>query len=213
MNINDSKISFKSNIRFVAPGEFRHISRCAKNIGFTHDEKNIVKANEFCSVDIRTCTGGGLVTPNNEAEGFHFLDDRTNNENFPKIISTLFSYVTNPERGLLIGSKELKWHPYSTEQFQNFKNLLLERVKKISIFEEHRYGSSESHYHYSLDTDTWTLCSKYWINDGKLLKGHTVASVPDLLESFEHVSIAPGDRLFMGKKEILPQEYPQLFRH
>jgi len=211
MNINDNKISFKSNIRFVDLKKFRHISRCAKSIGFTHDERNIVKANEFCSMDIRTCTGGGLINPNIQAEGFHFLDDRTNKENFPEIISKLFRYVTNPEHGLLIGSKDLQWHIYSTEQFQNLKKIFLERVKNVSIFEKHKFAVSESHYHYSLETDTWTLSSKYWERDKKTLIAHPVTSVPELLKCFQNVSIAPNDRLFMGEQEILPQEYPKLF--
>lgn len=213
MNINDNKIAFTSNIRFVAPNKFRHISSHTPNIGFTHDERNIIKANEFCTVDIRTCTGGGLVKPNIEAEGFHLLDDFINLEHFPEIVAKLFRYVKNPERGLLIGSKDLPNNPYSLIQFQKLKKIFVERVKNVSIFEKHRFNSSESHYHYSLETDTWTLSSKYWRYTGKNVKGKSVDSVEELLNAFEHVSIAPGDRLFMGKQEILPQDYPNLFRH
>jgi len=213
MSMLDNNVSFTSNIRFVSYGKFRRISHGTPNIRFELGERNIVKADKFHSYDIRTCTGGGLVDPYVEAEGFHLLDDIANRNNFAEIIDKMFNYVKAPQRGLLIGSKDLGRGLCSIAQFQDLKKVFLQRVRNISIFEQHKYTSSESHYHYSLDTDTWTICSRYWETKHKKFLPHDVKSVEGLKDFFKKVSIAEGDRLFIGKQEVLPQDYPELFTY
>lgn len=210
--MTNNNISFTSNIKFVKYNKAFLSSLTGDRIGYRHNEPNILKSKDFYSMDIRTCSGGGFVKPYVEAEGFHFWDDFTNKKKFPDIINKLFFYVKNPQRALLLGGKELPGNQYSLEQFQKLKKVFLERIKNVSIFEQHRHKCSETHYRYSLDTDTWTISSKFWERDGKELKAHSIDSVEDLLNCFEHVSIAEGDRLFIGKTEILPKDYPQLFR-
>lgn len=209
--MSDNNISFTSNIRFVSYDKFKKIACKSPNIGFELDERNIVKANQFHSYDVRTCTGGGLVNPNVEAEGFHLLDDIANRNNFAQIIEKLFTYVKNPQRGILLGSKELWKDSCSVAQFQDLKKVFLERVKNVSVFEKHMHDLSETHYHYSLDKDTWTLCSRSFEIVDKKFKSQDVKSVSDLKGFFEKISIADGDRLFIGKEEILPKDYPELF--
>lgn len=207
--MTNQSISFKSNIRFVNYKAYLALSK--KNyINYLHTSPNILKSDSFYSMAIRSCTGGGLVNPGVEAEGFHFWDDRTNKKKFPELVNSLFRFVRNPQNALIVGSKELPNNPYSIEQFERFKNLFLERVKNVSIFQKHQFKNSETHYHYSLDTDTWTLCTGYNESLGgrwKYLKN------PDkFLKVFDRVSISEGDRLFIGKKEVLPTEYPELFQ-
>ena len=207
--MQNNSISFTSKIRFVD----RHIYKIMdkKNfIDFIHSKPNILKADEFYSEEIRTCTGGGLVNPYKEAEGFHFWDDYTNKKNFPHLVNSLFRFVKNPERGLLIGSKELEIFPYSVEQFNRFKKVFLERVKNVTIFQQHTFPYAETHYHYSLADDTWTLCSHY--RNEKDLNYKTIKSLDALKKCFKNISIAEGDRLFIGKKEILPTDAPEIFK-
>ena len=206
--MENNSISFTSKIRFVE----RHIYSIMdkKNfIDFAHSKPNILKADEFYSEEIRTCTGGGLVNPYHEAEGFHLWDDLTNKRKFPHLINSLFRFVKKPERGLLVGSKELEKSPYSIEQFDKFKKVFLERVKDVSIFQQHTFPCSETHYHYSLDSDTWTLCTRY--KNEKELNYKSVRSLEALKKCFKYISIAKGDRLFIGRKEIFPSEAPEIF--
>ena len=205
---NDS-ISFTSKIRFVDRPVYKMLK---KNhfIDFRHDRPNILKSGEFYSEDIRTCTGGGLVNPGCESEGFHFWDDMTNKKKFPELVNSLFRFVRNPQNALLVGSKDLKGNPYSLEQFARIKKVFLERVKNVSLFQQHKFLNSETHYHYSLDTDTWTLCTSFQEKNGGKLK--FIKKPEDFLKAFDSVSIADGDRLFVGKKEVLPFEYPELFK-
>ncbi len=205
---NNFSISFTSNIRFVERPVFS-MMRKSNYIDYSHFRPNILKANEFFSDEIRTCTGGGLVKPFVEAEGFHFWDDLKNKKKFPQLINMLFNFLREPQRGLLLGSKDLKSNPYSIEQFENLKKVFLERVKNVSIFQQHRFTNSETAFHYSVPADTWTLCTSYRV-DGDLQKKF-VKKPEDLLKVFKKVSIANGDRLFMGKKEVLPSDYPELF--
>ena len=205
----NQSISFKSNIRFVNNEAYLALHK--KNyINFVHTTPNILKADTFYSMAIRSCTGGGLVNPGIEAEGFHFWDDQPNKKKFPELVNSLFRFVKNPQNGLLVGSKELSYTPYSIEQFERFKKVFLERVKNVSIFQTHKFKNSETHYHYSLDTDTWTLCTGYNEHFGG--KWKYLKKPDEFLKVFEAVSISDGDRLFIGKKEVLPTEYPELFK-
>ena len=206
--MDNCKVSFTSKIRFVDRPVYAMMEKY-NLIGFRHNEPNILKDKSFYSEGIRTCTGGGLLIPLKEAEGFHFWDDLRNKKDFDILINRLFRFVKSPEHGLLVGGKVLEKSPFSMEQFLKFKNVFLERVKNVSFFEKHRFESSETHYHYSLNNDTWTLCSSFWDKDQNKYK--TVKTLKDLLRCFEKISIAENDRLFIGKKEILPDGAPDIF--
>ena len=85
---NNSSISFTSKISFVDRTAFAMLKK-NNLIDYTHQSSNILKADEFYSPGIRTCTGGGLVNPLVEAEGFHFWDDMVNAKKFPQLINVL----------------------------------------------------------------------------------------------------------------------------
>lgn len=206
--MKSNSITFTSKIKFV-DRKFYNALEKHNEIKYQHNCSNILKADEFYSEDIRTCTGGGLVKPFEEAEGFHFWNDLPNIKNFPENINKLFRYVRNPERGLLVGSKDLKGSPYSVEMFAKFKKVFLDRIKNVTLFEKHRYTNSGTNYHYSKKYDTWTLYTTFRRENEAGLQ--TIKTLNDLLECFENISIAKGDRLFIGKKEILPKDCPEIF--
>lgn len=207
--MENSSVSFTSNIHFVDRIAYNKIKK-RNSIGFWHDVPNILKADEFYSEGIKTCTGGGIVIPFKEAEGFHFWDDMTNKKKFPDIVNSLFRFVKNPQRALLVGSKKLDDSPYSIEQFERFKKVFTERIKNVSLFERHRYENSQTHYIYSLNDDTWTLFSEY--QKGKNIRYNQVKNLKALKECFENISIADGDRLFINNKEITKADAPELFQ-
>lgn len=207
--MENSSVSFTSNIHFVDRIAYNKIKK-RNSIGFWHDVPNILKADEFYSEGIKTCTGGGIVIPFKEAEGFHFWDDMTNKKKFPDIVNSLFRFVKNPQRALLVGSKKLDDSPYSIEQFERFKKVFTEWIKNVSLFERHRYENSQTHYIYSLNDDTWTLFSEY--QKGKNIRYNQVKNLKALKECFENISIADGDRLFINNKEITRADAPELFQ-
>lgn len=204
-----NQVSFTSNIKFVDPYHFLKI-RKGDRIGYKHNEVNILKSPMFYSEEIRTCTGGGLVTPQIEAEGFHFWDDLKNKKNFNLIINSLFRFIKNPQQALLIGSKDLNSNPLSTEQFQKIKQIFLERVPNITIFEKHRFRNSESHYHYNLKDDTWTICTTYTHPED--IKRQSIKNIKDLKNCFEHIQISSKDKLYINNTEIIPHDYPEIFQ-
>ena len=204
-----NNISFKSNIRFVSHDAYFALKKL-NFINYQHTSPNILKANQFYSTEIRSCTGGGLVNPGIDAEGFHFWDDLTNKKKFPELVNSLFRFVKNPQNALLVGSKNLPANPYSIEQFERFKSVFLERVKNVSIFQKHKFQNSQTHYHYSIDSDTWTLCAEY--REKPDARWKFLKNPVDFLKVFDSVSISKDDRLFIGKKEVLRSEYPELFK-
>lgn len=205
-------VSFSSNIRFVNGADYAKLlaKSSADRIGYLHNEVNLLKSPHFFSTEIRTCTGGGLVTQELEAEGFHLLDDMPNMKAAHDILVKLFRYVKNPERGLLVGSKDVKDRPYSCKQFKNLKEAFQKRGVLLSFFEKHLYRKSETAFHYSLNDDTWTLCTGF--SRPIENKWNYVSNPVDLRSCFEKVKIADGDRLFIGAKEITPGSYPEFFK-
>ena len=172
----------------------------------------MLKADEFYSLDIRTCTGGGLTKPSTqEAEGFHFWDDGVTNKKANDNVISLIRFVKNPERGIILGGKRLDENPLSIPLFNKFKQLISERVNNnLTVFGIHKNAYGQTHYHYDKKTDTWTICSEYIKSE----KGpqRAVNSLGTLRNAFEEISIAPGDRLFIGNKEILPKDAPDIFK-
>ncbi len=207
--MESKSISFGSSIRFVNRDVYKMLEK--KNfIDYRHDRPNILKADTFFSEEIRTCTGGGLVNPEIEALGFHFWDDLTNQNKFSYLMNCLFRFVKQPQNGLIVGSKNLKQSPLSIEQFQKIKKVFSERIKNLSIFEEHTFPNSETNYHYSLKNDTWTLCAQF--QDRKDMYYKSVTNLERLQNFYRHISISDGDRLFIGDKEILPADAPEIFK-
>lgn len=203
-----NNITFKSNIKFVTGREFNKNKNKGLYIGYQHNCPNILKADKFFSMEIRTCAGGGIIDETGEAIGFHIWDDKKNNKNFHDIIVKMFRYIKKPERGLLVGSKDLKSNPYSLKIFKNFKEEFTKRIKNLSIFERHKYKNSETHFAYSKQDDTWLICTSYITNDKKLKH---IKNINDLKEAFETIKIAKGDRLFIGKNEITVEDCPEFF--
>ena len=204
----NNNISFKSNIIFIPTLKFANNHNKGIYIGYQHNVPNIIKAGNFFSESIRTCTGGGIINNSKEAIGFHLWDDKINKKKFQDLVIKMFRYIKNPQRGLLIGGKNLSTNPYSLEQFTKFKNEFEKRIPFVTIFEKHKHQKSESHFAYSTNNDTWLISTIYVTKDGSLQQ---IKSVNDLKEAFERIKIAKGDRLFIGKKEINKTNYPELF--
>ena len=204
----DNNISFKSNIRFVSPKTMLRLNQHGDEIIFW--EKNVIKSPEFYSWNIKTCSGGGLISPNKEAAGFHVLDDKIHYKANKNIVNYMFSQIM-PERALLVGSKDVAkyGYKYSVKAFNKFKKAIQKRVKYVSVFERHTHEYSQTHYHYSLKNDTWTLCHQYL---DKNKKEHYVKSIDELKNCFKTIYIANGDRLYIGRKKITPQKHPELFQ-
>ena len=205
----NKKISFSSRINFVDYEKFAANHCIGDYIGYRHNVPNIIKTPKFYTCQIRTCTGGGLVTPGQESEGFHLWDDLTNTKNFKEILNKLFRYIKNPERALLIGSKNLEQFPYSALQYQNLKKEFLNRVKNVTLFEEHRHKSAETHFQYSLNDDVWTIYSRFWQDNKPGPK--TVNNLKNLMDAFRNIQIAKGDSLYFNGKKIKPANCPEIF--
>ena len=122
--MENSSVSFTSNICFVDRIAYNKIKK-RNSIGFWHTVPNILKADEFYSLDIRTCTGGGITKPSTgEGEGFHFWDDRITQRKANDNVISLIRFVKNPERGLILGGKKLDSNPLSIPLFYKFRDLV-----------------------------------------------------------------------------------------
>lgn len=204
------QISFTSRINFVTAKEFENKIFKGGYIGFSKFEENFLKADEFYTTAIRTCTAGGLVdTKNCRAIGFHYYDDLENNMNIQKFLNKMFSLIKNPDRAFLIGGKDLKFSPYSLLNFNEIKDLITQKVPYVSYFKEHVLPFSESNIHYDLRKDEWTVNSVYKILNhwnlsykGELklaiAKYNDVATKSILQTVFGETKIAKGDTLFIN---------------
>lgn len=210
MDTNNKSISFTSNINFVNRHKFwRYHKKFYKYIDF--ESNDIVRAPNFITDGIRTCTGGGLTDGKKEAVGFHVLDDTFNVECLDSIIETITKFSNDSTRGLLVGGKDIFSRFSSLELFYKFKNLLTQQFENISCFEVHKYQSSETHFRYSLNDDTWTVCTQFLKRPDEEFV-YDVNSVQDLRDCFRKISIAKGDKLFINNKEITAVDCPKFFK-
>lgn len=202
MRINN--LSFTSKINFVDLPSF-YDNEGGDFVGFSDDPKDptsMRKADEFFTYGVRTCTAGGLIdSSNNEAIGFHYYDGPKNNAALTAYLDKLFQNVKNPDKALILGGKILEDSPYSMEQFLKIKELLSQRVENLTVFEEHKFPWSESHMHYSLPKDTWTIRSMYrpytdW-------REFSVLSPEEIKKVFNKVEIAPSDQLQINGLDII----------
>ena len=208
--MQNNNVSFTSKIQFVPWNTFSKMNK-KNEILYFHDTPNILKADEFYSLNIRTCSGGGVTRPSTcEGEGFHFWDDKITQRKVNDNVISLIRFVKNPERALILGGKRLEGNPLSVPLFNKFRNLIAERVKNLTVFGVHRFEDSQTHYHFDTKNDVWTICSEY--RKGPDSPQRSVNSLGTLRNAFETISIAPGDRLFVGKKEILPEDAPDIFQ-
>ena len=191
----NSGINFGSEIRFLNERAFTRNLK-GKFIDFHPYEPCIQKANEFYTVNIRTCTAGGLFdTKNKIFLGFHLLDYIDNMENIKQIIANMFSQVKNPDKAFLLGGKALNGNvaPYSMDMFNELKDAFTQRIENLTVFEEHKYPWSETDFHYNSATDRLDICSMYRRNQGENEK--YILSKEELEDCFKSVTISPDDKL------------------
>ena len=204
----DNQVSFTSKIKFVDKKSLKNISQQgARVIHFVPPSISIVEADKFCTYNIRTCTGGGAIIPHQRAKGFHIYDSKINNDNIKDLSNNITSF--NPERALLIGSKDAQQYgfPYSKLNFQELKKNISKKVKNVTLFEEYNHKYAESSFCYSKEKDTWYICTGYRKNNKYIY----VNSPETMLEAFKNIKISNGDKLFIKEQQVLPKDYPHIF--
>ncbi len=163
-----------------------------------HPRMDVIKAKEFYTDTVRTCTAGGVInTKTGDAVGFHIYDSLDNLEKTDDILENIFGKIENPDRALIIGSKNLKFSYFSIPIFKKIFEGISERIKNITIFREHTFPFSESDIHYSAKNDTWTIRSMYRpLTD---IKEIDIQSNEDLNKCFKEIKLANGDEISFGK--------------
>jgi hypothetical protein len=217
-----SDVSFTSRIKFVDRNAFDSLRKGAyvdfhpddtytafdmlklKEIekmfrGIRNPRLDVLKADEFYTDTVRTCTAGGVVdTKTGEAAGFHIFDCLRNSEKIDDILDNIFGRVKNPDRALIVGSKTLSGSDFSIPMFEKIYEGIAKRVPKVTVLREHTLPYSETNMHYSLKNDTWTLQSMYKpLTD---YREFDVKSGEDLQKCFKEIKIADGDEMIFGGK-------------
>lgn len=163
-----------------------------------HPRLDVLKADEFFTEEVRTCTAGGVVnTKTGECAGFHIYDSLANSEKIDDILDNIFGNVQNPDRALILGSKHLRTSTYSIPIFQKIYEGIAKRVPNVTIFREHTMPFSESDMHYSFKNDTWTIRSMFRpLTD---IKEFDVSTEEELAKSFKEIKLADGDIITFGE--------------
>ena len=196
------EVNFKSRINFVNINEFKNkITNCHNFVPYGPDAPLCIYAHDFFTEEIRTCTAGGITDAQNRAIGFHILDSSSTEDAIEVIKNTLVNASNfNNARGLLIGGKSLQYRNYSLPIFKSIKEALSNKIQNLSIFEQHRDKFAESFYHYNLNNDTWTICTRYM---RALFQDYIDIQTPEQLKNaFKYIKIADGDELFINKERV-----------
>lgn len=207
-----NNISFKSRINILSPFRFGKLQTSSTIIHHFQDAKhnNIVLAPDFCTSNIRTCTGGGLMSKRSPlAAGFHIWDELKYRD-LKNCIKYIKKIMPNPDSGLLIGSKSLIDAENSVPYFSKLQEKLTEICPNISYFKTFTHPYGQADFKYFRDIDTWNIRLSF-------LKPYSeetsnVYSLKRFLSFFKEISIAPTDTLFVNGKQITKKQAPQIFR-
>ena len=187
---------FTTKFNFVDNKTFK--SECRHGLYLASEPE---MASEFYTEGIRTCTGVGVISHRNlEAGGFHYLDSSLNKFFLGRNLKKLFSQIKNPDSALIIGGKNVEGRSDSIKNFNTICEEMRKRVPRVTIFGEHNFRESESHIHYSLKDNTYTINTVYKRNSTDDM--HDVLSVDDLHEAFKNVELAEGDALYINGKQV-----------
>lgn len=197
ISMKTEQVSFTSRINFVTAAQFENKFLRGKYIGFKNLARPLLKADEFYTTEIRTCTAGGLVnTKTGESVGFHYYDDMEHNTNIHIFQDKMFNSIKDPDRAFIIGGKDLKFSPYSLANFNEIKDAITKRVPFVSYFKEHIFPLSESSIHYDLYDDEWTINSIYKPLNKTV--DFDVMSRAMMKIAFREAKIANGDTLLVN---------------
>lgn len=197
-------ITFKSKINFVTDHAFHQLKH-GKYVDFVPIEDSIVKADEFFTEAVRTCSAGGIIdTKNNEAVGFHIFDTEETFKNIQSIIDKIFGALKNPDKCLLLGGKNLKNSEYSIDIFETIRRACAERLNSVTSFEIHTLPWSESDLHYSLKDDTWNIHTMFRTNLD--YKERSILSNDDLANNFKYIYTAKDDIINFPSDNIVREK-------
>ena len=199
----DNNVSFKSKINFVSYDKFQRTVRPSIHyIPYGNDAPLYIKASNFFTESVRTCTAGGITDTISNALGFHIIDSLENEIKINNIGNTLSNIIRGDNiRGLLVGSKDYALNPHSKNIFNSLKEILMQKIPKISFFQEHQMVQSETFVHYDVKNDTWTLCTRYKQPNANAY--FDVLSYEKLKNIFRKIHIADGDELFIDGERII----------
>lgn len=200
-SINMENVSFKSRINFVNYSAYKRRVN-GIYIDFEPIMDCFCKNGKFWTDNIRTCTAIGLInTDTKEALGVHYHDSEINYKMLEHFLERMFKWINNPNRCLIIGSKDLKSSEFSIPTFDKIYKILSERIENMTVFGKHKYSHGQSHIHYNIDNDAWDICTENGVFHEDVYDEKT------LKNSFQTIRIADGDSLYINDKQIiLPKE-------
>ena len=197
------EVTFTSRINFVSQSAYKKVVKEGDKYIPFHIYgwgKYSEVADSFHTEEVRTCAAGG-IKGKKKSLGLHVRDSKVNLDNIKNIYNSFKQDLgEKPERGLLIGGKELWNSGYSLPVFKELKSLFTKDTNKVSIFQTHTNKGAESNIHYSAKTDTWTINTQIFNNETG--SNEDVLTKDRLKNAFKKIVIADGDTLCINGKEI-----------
>ena len=214
MRINNfSSTTFTSKIHFVPSCIFAEIINPneQKYVSFAQIKSISPPCDSFYSVELKSCSGGGVVEPGKSCVGFHIFDCKENLEKVNENIEEITTPIPKATRGLLIGGKDLPRAKYSLKHFEKLKESLLNKVENLSCFKMHAYKDEETNYLYDAKNDEWYLNTQFASYENGRHVSTEVESLKTLKQAFKEVKIAKGDELYICGLEVKKEDAPEFF--
>jgi len=214
ISVQNNNISFQSKIKFVSSKDFdsnhfSHIIFCKPSTAPL--ESSFKKYRSLQTYEVRTCTAGGIVD-NEGVLGFHIYDCR---DNVQKVIENLLEMVKKLNKdnisALVLGAKDIPNSRHSVPLCDAVTDNV-SKLLKPSVFRTHTNKFAQTNLGYNKAADTWLIDTSIpKIPMLPFAERKSVTTLKELLGSFEKITIAPQDRLFVGGKEITKDICPEIF--
>lgn len=210
---NSNSPTFNAKIKFVDTKKFADYALdnyfyCAHPYQDLAD--SMIVGKKFWTSEVKSCTAGGIVGKE-ETLGLHIYDCHMNVRKVAtSFVRTVKEKIVEPISAFIMGSKDI---PSAPDSVPLYKEVAKQTKKMVtpSEFETFANKFSEADIGYIRESDTWLVNAVSLENPMLPINRTEIETVNDLKSMFKSIKIAPQDRLFIGEKEVLVSEHPELF--
>ena len=200
--MQNTQVSFKSNIRFTNLNGFKRVVRDFPiSVDRPWTAKEIIRAPYAWTAGVKDCTAGGILVGKDrknitDVVMFHISPSDKDNSDFEIIKRAIMDKIGSdkPIQGFLLGGKKICQG--SVEMFDNFEKLMKELKIPKTKFKGLPVGGHSAHIAYNAGRDEWVVAATAIEDINKKVFAKTDLQ-SEIFSKFQKVVISKYDKLIV----------------